>query len=201
MLKTIVKLSNIDNLSDARYAAGMGVEMLGFSMDTLPIERFNEIKGWVAGVQIVGETTQTDIAQIETLVAQYKPAILQVTNDSLVPALKTVGLPIILRLDFSEHSIADLQQILQSNKANITYFLLENSDVFAHLEPDTLQAIDQLAFQHPVLLGFGLNAVNVSEVLAQTALSGIALLGGEEIRPGYRDFGDTMDLLEAIEED
>ena len=31
-LKTIVKVGSITNLSDARYCAGMGVEMLGFNV-------------------------------------------------------------------------------------------------------------------------------------------------------------------------
>ena len=44
MLKTLIKVSNINNLSDARYCAGMGVEMLGFSMDELSIEKFKEKK-------------------------------------------------------------------------------------------------------------------------------------------------------------
>ena len=32
-LKTLVKVSEVNNLSDARYCAGMGVEMIGFSLD------------------------------------------------------------------------------------------------------------------------------------------------------------------------
>ena len=32
MLKTLVKVGEINNLSDARYSAGMGVELLGFAL-------------------------------------------------------------------------------------------------------------------------------------------------------------------------
>ena len=58
MLKTVVKISNVTNLSDARYCAGMGVEMLGFSIDEaaetyVDLKKFNDIRSWIAGVQIV----------------------------------------------------------------------------------------------------------------------------------------------------
>ena len=77
-LKTIVKISNVTNLSDARYCAGMGVDMLGFSMDAdspnyIDPKKFGEIRGWVAGVQIVGETTATDPDVIEQLLDTYQP--------------------------------------------------------------------------------------------------------------------------------
>ena len=54
MLKTKVKVSSIENLSDARYCAGMGVEWLGFPL-AMPVEKLEEIRNWLAGVQIVGE--------------------------------------------------------------------------------------------------------------------------------------------------
>jgi hypothetical protein len=56
MLKTKVKVSSIENLSDARYCAGMGVEWLGFPL-AMPLEKFAEIRNWLAGVQIVGEAS------------------------------------------------------------------------------------------------------------------------------------------------
>ena len=45
MLKTIVKVSEVNNLSDARYCAGMGVEYIGFSMDNVPFEKYKEMRG------------------------------------------------------------------------------------------------------------------------------------------------------------
>ena len=59
MLKTFVIVGEISNLSDARYCAGMGVDVLGFNIN--PVEEtcvapetLNEISGWVAGVAIHG---------------------------------------------------------------------------------------------------------------------------------------------------
>ena len=59
-LKTKVKAEAINNLSDARYFAAMGVSWLGFSLDlskktNLEPETIREIIQWVQGPKIVGE--------------------------------------------------------------------------------------------------------------------------------------------------
>ena len=98
MLATLVKISNVTNLSDARYCAGMGVDMLGFSMDEFSPDyvdpsRFTAIRNWVVGVQIVGETTETDLARIGELIATYQPDLLQIEEAALLPSLSTLGKP------------------------------------------------------------------------------------------------------------
>ena len=59
-LKTLVKVGNISNLSDARYCAGMGVDMLGFRVISgqehyVSPELFKEIRGWFSGPSVVAE--------------------------------------------------------------------------------------------------------------------------------------------------
>ncbi len=200
-LQTIVKISNVTNLSDARYCAGMGVEMLGFSIDTLPVEKFNEIKNWVAGVKIVGESSSTDLAHITQLTQAYQLDYLQVNLPSLIDGISLVGLPLILRLDFFELSESEIMVIFEQYKQKVAYFLLENSDEFAHLENEILEILNRLSINYRILLGFGLKESNIKEILDEVPLTGIALMGEAELRPGYKDFGEMMDILEAIEED
>ena len=59
-LKTFVKVGCITNLSDARYCAGMGVDMLGFRAvesqeNYIKPSQFQEIRGWIAGPLVVAE--------------------------------------------------------------------------------------------------------------------------------------------------
>ena len=95
-LQTIVKVSTVNNLTDARYCAGMGVDLLGFSMDGSSPDyvdpvRFAEIRSWVSGVQIVGETSSDDPEQIEQLLADYQPDLLQVDESALTGESVTVA--------------------------------------------------------------------------------------------------------------
>jgi phosphoribosylanthranilate isomerase len=198
MLKTTIKVSNINNLSDARYCAGMGVEMLGFSMDELDFDKFKEMRGWLAGVQIVGETNSKDISTIIDLVEKYQPDYLEVSDWENVIEIQRIGKPIILKIDFST---ANLPSLFQATKANVEYFILENSDEFGVVDDATLSQLDAWSFQFPILLGFGIKESNANDLLEQTQLTGFALKGGNEIRPGITDNEELMNILEILETD
>ena len=58
MLRTTVLVRQVTNLSDARYVAGMGVELMAFPLtgpNALSTETVRELAGWVSGVRLVGE--------------------------------------------------------------------------------------------------------------------------------------------------
>ncbi len=207
-LKTLVKISNVTNLSDARYCAGMGVDMLGFSMDAdspdyVEPEKFREIKSWVAGVQIVGETTATDPELIEQLLDTYQPDVLQIDEGALLPYLTTLDkvpdeLRFILRVDLSQVTLDQLDTLFQTGVTGADYILLESNGPL-HLDADLKIALKRPASRHPILLGTGISVTNVHDLLTELPVRGIALSGSTEERPGSKEFGELMDILEAIE--
>lgn len=204
-LKTFVKISNVTNLSDARYCAGMGVDLLGFSMDVdspdyVAPAKFAEISSWVAGVAIVGETTATDPETIEQLLDTYQPDWLQVDEAALLPYLSTFDKPLILRADLSQLTLDQLDTLFLTGSAGAEYVLLESPSPL-HFDDDLKQTLQRLARRYPVLLGAGISATNVIDLLADLPVRGIALRGGNEERPGNKEFGELMDILEAIEEE
>ncbi|MFD2573045.1 N-(5'-phosphoribosyl)anthranilate isomerase [Spirosoma soli] len=204
-LKTLVKISNVTNLSDARYCAGMGVDMLGFSMDEdapeyVDPKKFAEIKSWVAGVQIVGETSAIDPETIEHLLEAYQPDLLQVDEAALLPYLGTYGKPIVLRVDLAQMTLDQLDTLFQTGSAGAEYILLESNSPL-HLDDDLKTALQRLSTRYPILLGIGISVANVHTLLAELPVRGIALSGGDEERPGNKEFGELMDILEAIEVD
>lgn len=202
-LQTIVKISNVTNLSDARYCAGMGVDMLGFSMDPdspdyVSPEAVRAMRGWVAGVQIVGETHAIDPEQISQLVAAYTPDMVQVDEAAVLPFLHALNKPLLLRLDLMGTTLNQLDTLASTNIPDMTYLLLESGSPI-HLDDDLLASLTHLATRHRVLLGTGIAVDNVHALLAQLPLVGIAMAGENEERPGSKDFGALMDVLEAIE--
>ncbi len=205
MLKTIVKISNVTNLSDARYCAGMGVEMIGFSMDEtndshVDLKKFQDIRSWIAGVQIVVETDATDAEIILDKIAQYQPDAIQVSHAELLPWLKSETVkPLILQVE-ADQDADTIEEILDKNALFVTYFLLESSSDTA-LSEDWIDFLNTLSERFSVLLGFGINAEKATFLLDDLNITGIALRGSEEIRPGFKDFGELMDVLEALEEE
>ncbi|MFT6971874.1 MAG: phosphoribosylanthranilate isomerase, partial [Roseivirga sp.] len=83
-LKTFVKVSGINNLSDARYCAGMGVNQVGFEIEEgspnyVDQQSFKEIKGWLSGVEFVGEINGS-VGSIANLVKDYGLDAIQIEN-------------------------------------------------------------------------------------------------------------------------
>lgn len=195
-LKTFVKVSGINNLSDARYCSGMEVDQLGFSIQegsakyTDP-DKFKEIKGWLSGVAYVGEIEADSTKDISEIVRDYELDALQVANAQQVMEAQATGLPVILKTDVSMITM----ELLASLKDKVSYFLID-SVYEGQVSPDILA----LTGQYPIALGYGFDAKTV-ESLAKSGIKGIALKGGDEISPGLRDFDEMMDILEALEID
>ena len=204
-LKSFVKISGINNLSDARYCAGMTVDILGFSFepahpDYIDPNKFTAITEWLSGVAFCAEFEMADAEQIRDTLEQY-PEIdyLQITNPDYLPALKLLQKPIILRLSTSLMTDwVRLEQLLEKSTSDVTFFLFERD---TSREIASVKDVLNIAEDYPVLLGFGLEEDNVQKLLEQGDLKGIALRGGDEIKTGYKDFDELADILEAIEID
>lgn len=204
-LRTTVKISNVTNLSDARYCAGMGVDLLGFSMDPdspdyVEPARFAEMRGWVAGVHIVGETHSDDPNAIEAMLDTYQPDVLQVDESALLPYLSTFGKPLILRIELVGTTLAQLDTLANTDLPGIDYLLLESQSPL-HLDDELIASLTHLARRHALLLGVGITPEGIHSLLDTLPIAGVALTGGNEERPGSKDFGALMDVLEAIEEE
>ena len=195
-LKTFVKVSGINNLSDARYCSGMEVDQLGFSIQesnakyTDP-KKFNEIKGWLSGVAYVGEIEADNTTPLTEVVRDYDLDALQVASATQVEEAQATNLPVIFKMDVSSITI----ETLRSLKDKVSYFLIE-SVYGGQVSPDILE----LTKEFSIVLGYGFEADTV-EMLVKSGVKGIALQGGDEISPGLRDFDEMMDILEALEID
>lgn len=198
-LQTLVKVSNITNLSDARYCAGMGVELVGFVMDKfsddyMPPEKLKEIQSWLAGVQIVGETQSSDYDEIATLLQTYEIDILQISDPALLPKITALEKPIILKLDADS---AYMEDYLKLYNSFVTYFLIDGQEITDFF----LYHLKEYAFDNPIILGFGVTADNVQQILGEIPIQGIALKGSHELRPGYKDYDELSEILEQLEVD
>ncbi|MGW8123192.1 phosphoribosylanthranilate isomerase [Roseivirga echinicomitans] len=192
-LKTFVKVSGINNLSDARYCAGMEVNQLGFEIEFeatnyTDVQKFKEISEWLSGVEFVGEISSENFA-IEALIKGYQLDAIQVENiDQINEALDTG-----LAVSFLAHDLASVKSAWEKSGKSLAYVLLDDSEV------DRAELL-VLANKIPVVLASGFDAESAVE-LAKSNLKGIAIQGGNEIRPGYKDFDEMADILEALEID
>lgn len=194
MLKTLVKVSAITNLSDARYCAGMGVDLLGFPLGKISIDQFTEIRNWLAGVQIVGEFSTNDTAEIKAKVAEYKPDVLEIDTKVNLVAIQDISIPKILRINIDTDN---LPAVFAASAPYVSHFLLVGEG------PDSLQgmegSVEIWSAQYPIILGLEIPEDDLEEWIEQSSIKGIGLMSGEEDRPGFRDFTDLMNILEKLE--
>ncbi|MEX2592784.1 MAG: phosphoribosylanthranilate isomerase [Anditalea sp.] len=205
-LKTFVKISNVNNLSDARYCAGMYVHLMGFNLEEhnrnyLSPDKFKEITEWLSGLKYVGEFENSHPDNILEIVKSYKEIdYIQIREEAHLQMLVNTRYNLILKQQIRDaKDIQHLIAIAPSLKENNVVLLLESDN--QTLQPEFIQLLKDLAERTPVLLGFGINADTVEDVLEQTKIKGIALNGGDEIKPGFKDFDGLADILEILELD
>jgi phosphoribosylanthranilate isomerase len=195
-LKTLVKVGNISNLSDARYCAGMGVEMLGFTViegkeNFINPKSYQEIRGWVSGPSIVAEiygiNDHLDIAQITEA---YAPDFLELSIIEL-DHLPETTLPLIVSLD--QTISGEQKQKLDSVKDRTAFILIDDPII-------SFPFIKEISRAFPVLIMIR-SSVKISELLSVKGISGISLNGSQEIKPGLKDYSHLSNVLEQLETD
>lgn len=190
-LKTFVKVSGVNNLSDARYCAGMGVNQLGFNIESshpnyTDPQSFKELSDWVSGVDFVGEIESIESkGNIASLVEGYALNAIQVSHAELIDEAIESGKEVI----YYTTSVKDAEEIAEKFGSSLSYILLEDDSA---IKP--LSGAD-------IVIGSGFDAENIESVLEEVQPKGIALKGSDEIRPGFKDFDEMADILEALDAD
>lgn len=199
-LSTFVKISNVSSLSDARYCAGMGVDILGFNIDPssesyLSPADFKEITDWISGVQFAGEFHSSDLNAIKGAMKEYQLDYVEVSVIDLVEPLALLGKPIIfvVQVNNSEEK-AKLKSTLSylDELAKVVVIKTKNQDL--HVELDELMAF----------YNGNLKLVKGFQVIAHEDIGnfpGLELEATKEEKPGLKDYGEIMDLLEVLDVD
>ncbi|MFN3316989.1 MAG: hypothetical protein ACK40K_09275 [Raineya sp.] len=202
-LKTFIKVSNISNLSDARYCAGMGVEMLGFAVEqdaehyVMP-QAYQEMIGWLSGVEFVAEFTHSNLEQINEILEQYPAHAFQTENEAVLEKIlhnkqsqDIETLPI--KILFRTPKIDILRKVAEKYASIVNFFIL--ADANQH----HIQEIKSLTDKYAILLEH-INDLTDAELLLQnTNIKGFVLSGSKEIAPGLKDFDNLAVFLEGLE--
>ena len=200
-LKTKVKINRITNLTDARYCSGMYVDILGFSLEEgssnyVSPTQFQEITGWISGIDYAAEFAEEDAYTIERTLAEY-PGITWIESEDLdaLVQLAPLGKKLIFRVQLEDLDTL-LPKIDLLREHEITLHVTSNNKSIAI---DTESSINPFTNQLKVFLGAGITSANASSHSELPGLYGFALDGGDEIKPGLRDFDQLAAILESLE--
>ncbi len=201
-LKLKVKVSEVNNLSDARYCAGMGVDMIGFHLDTnhprfIELSSVREIVNWVHGINVVGEFSVINVDNINYLAEELNLDYVQLPSAVMAEELARLNRPAIVRIDLRSGQEETVDQLLETLGAFVSFFLLESDEM------DSIEALEinlkRWASQYPVILGIGIEKERLSFIEDYINPAAIALKGGDEIKPGLKNFDELAEILEELE--
>ncbi len=188
MLKTRVILTDVTNLSDARYAVGMGVEYIGFNLDPqhqnyVTAQEAKAISSWLAGARTVIEIGDNSQAPVQ----DYNPDVVITTTHDLLQQYEHTA----LRLRAEEIKAGTLPPA--------EFYIVELPVVFWH--DGRLADLQALCRQHPVFIDSDFSIITVQSVLDKLQPAGIVLHGSHEDKPGLSRYEGIAEVLEALEVD
>ena len=207
-LKTNIKLGEITNLSDARFAAGRGAQFVGFNFTPdhdkyIAPEQAQEIIGWLDGPKLVGEWNSGLKETIWDTAERLKLDYIQLNWHDANLSKELSDWNIIQNINLDGH-VADVIKQIEDVQAITQLFLLSFNDADSqkyHLaQAGTKQMLTSLCRDYPVLFNFHFTTENLLPLLDEYKPFGINLLGSHEIKPGYKDFDELNDLIDLLEE-
>jgi len=200
-LKTKVKINRITNLTDARYCSGMYVDILGFCLEKgsphfVSPTHFQEITGWISGIDYAAEFAEEDAYTMERTLAEY-PEITWIESgdlDNLVQ-LNSLGKKLIYRVKLEElDTLLPKTELLREHEITLHVTSTNKS-----ISIDNEFIITNFSNQINLFLGAGITPENANLLCELPGLYGFALDSGDEIKPGLRDFDQLAAILESLE--
>lgn len=190
-------IRGINNLSDARYCAGMGADKLTFILDpslpgALDSKTMKELTGWIAGVELIGEFDQLTAPEINSIAAACALDAVLLRQPRSEAELAEIAPPVYVELAVGAVAI---NPYLSDAPTGWVVELVEP------LTTETLGYLSKIAAQRPLWLGPGLHPEQARELVNLLPLAGIVLPSGDEVKPGLRDFDQLEAVFEALEID
>jgi len=200
-LSTFVKINSVNNLTDARYCAGMYVNLIGFDVSPnskKPVSptTFNEITGWLSGVDFVAEFKEEPIEEVKEVIKEYNTKWVEHTRLDPLHALRKEGYECIYKQDITNVKSVKLELAEDLKARGILLHITSKNEMLTERE---IEIVRSLAEKCDVLLGSGITPSNVDKLLQEMPIKGITLTGGDEIKVGLKDFDELSEILEELE--
>ncbi len=187
-LKTNVYISDVTNLTEARYYAGMEVAIIGFNAnpasDTyMTSTQFDAITSWLSGIQTCWQWNMPLSQDFLTFLSQTPSDFIELTQIPEKEFINLIKKPLLIRT--------------------------KDPKVYSYMSPELSKLIHGIIWEGPIdnlpelnklsVYIHSTSSLNTEAFLKQNPNAGIALKGIPESKPGWNDFDQLADLLESLE--
>ncbi len=204
-LITKVKVSNIDNLTEARYFAGAQVDWLEFCLDdesdrcVTPMT-VHDIAQWITGPALVGEMGNYTTSKMHEVAEALELDFLKIPLTSLKGDMAAVQYPLIGNLPVNKKTdVAGIQKILNNWKATVRYFeiTLPSVDSTDNL-PFSISSLKSLTNEYPIILNMSWTKARIRPIIEEWKPAGINIEAAGEEETGLKSFDEVADLLDQL---
>lgn len=195
MAKIKVKINKVNNLTDARYFAAMGVDYLGFCCNTgtemyCSPQKIKEITDWVEGPAFVYEFDGwQDYLDILSVLDLGKPDAVHL--GAFATYEDGFHLPI-----FKDFILENLNEI---DLSAIDFPVLRSDKSYTELTKEEKEIVRNASKQKPVILDININASDLNDILNELNVHGIILRGGDEEKVGFKSFEELDLIFDALQ--
>jgi phosphoribosylanthranilate isomerase len=203
MYPTKIKLSNITNLSDARYAAAVGIDYIGFCFDAndtnyIPPVKAKEIFEWTSGTIIVAEFGKQSINEIKDISELLSVDFIEIANSMLPNELANFQIPLVKKIDLDTFNKTTLNKEIEAYKMICHSFHFFSSSGKDDFDKDTLKVLCE---NNLIVWGLPLDTANTKNIINSFKPFALNISGGNEEKPGIKDFDEMNDWLDSIRMD
>ncbi len=207
--KPNIKFGEVNNLSDARYASGMGAAFMGFNLSPshskyVEPESMKEISNWAPGPVLVTEWNHEPANIISETCGRLGIEYVQLnTFNPVVTAALKPDFCVIQNIEIHAEELPGklIEQISQVNGLAMYYMLsfknLADQEHFLS-KPGNELLITDLCRDQPVFLNFHFNTGNILDLIEKFKPFGINFNGTPETKPGIQDYSVLNELFDLV---
>ena len=190
-----VKINKVNNLTDARYFAAMGVDYLGFCCNTgtemyCSPSKIKDITSWVQGPTFVlefdGWQSEEEIKAIiatELGQAVHFGAFATYGDTFEIPVFKDFILENLLEADFSE----------------VDYPVFRSDKNYLDLTDKELKVLKEELTAKKAFLDIHFDIDTLPKILDTLPIYGLVIRGGGEEKIGFKSFEELDNIFEILE--
>ncbi len=206
MFQTKIKISNVNNLTDARYFAAREVDYIGYSMNTaeqgISGTTIKAILEWVTGPAHILEVSIEQLADLAELHQRIQPAFIQIpafvtsAEVELLPALPYIK-EIVVAPDFTEEGL--FEELLEWKNLPVVLDFSKNGHFWSDLKAQNrVSFLQKMLFGKEIWLDIPFEPEQWPELSTTLNPFGLSIKSSGEEKVGYKSFDEMDELLDTL---
>lgn len=197
---TLIKLGSVNNLSDARYAAAVGINYIGFNFDPaslgyVPPIKAKEMMDWLTGSNLVAEFGSQSLSEMSDICELLHVDGVEVNNNLTPDELLSLEKPVIKKINISALDFDSLsRELIHFSKIADAFHLFSEPETIKLNESELIE----ICKTNNIIWGLPITTGSVMEIINTYKPFAIHLVGSDEEKPGVKSFDELNEIVDLV---